>query len=421
MALGVPAALLAAGACEIVAGLTDLRFEPGGAAGAAGAGGAATSSSGGAGGQDGCPHATVPPPPGASDPGLDDVSFVVAVRRVDFGETDLTSGPLVGYDLDGFCTCQGQSDSCKEPASAIPNHCDGPAGRDNATAKVLAQAATFRKALTSKFHTERAEAGEWTLLVRVDGYNGKPNDLEVRVAVYASPGRDADPCLSTKPKWDGTDAWPIEHVSLVKPAPGTGGAGGSGAGGSGAGGGPGGAGGSGGAAGAGGGCLGGGGGYDVDAPRYVDRSAYVTDGTLVANLPELAIAIDSDTQLVEVHLTAAFITGRPALDDAGRWRIDDGLFAGRWKINDVLPAIAAMLADPKTVCTDDVLYKTVKDGVCAYPDIASKLGGISTPCDALSTGIAFEAEQALLGEVHVGNPKPPGCPPETDPANDSCD
>ena len=391
--------VLALGACEFVAGLHEIEFVSTTAGGTGGSGGAVH---GGGTGGGVCEHAGYPSPPSASDPGADDVAFVLAARRLDFGETDLQNGPLVGYDLDGLCTCQGQGDSCKEPEFADAEHCDGPAGRDNAVARLFAQAAAFSSDLSSEVHTQRAEMGLWTFLVRVDAYNGMPNDLDVRLAIYVSPGFDVDPCTpATMPAWDGNDAWPVGHTS-IEPPNGTGGMGGGGTGGSST-------------------CIEVADGYDVDQPRFVDPRAYVTNGTLVASLAEVGIALEAGSVMPEIRMTAGFLTGELIRDTTtGRWRIENGVLAGRWQVKNVMAAVAAMLSDGELVCTDHPFYRPIEEAVCGHVDIASTLGGPTTPCDALSAALGFGAEQAQLGSVYITPGVPAGCPPELDPANDDC-
>ncbi|MBI4705998.1 MAG: serine/threonine protein kinase [Deltaproteobacteria bacterium] len=47
--------------------------------------------------------------------------------------------------------------------------------------------------------------------------------------------------------------------------------------------------------------------------------------------------------------------------------------------------------------------------------------GPTTPCDALSFGMAFEAAPAKLGRIVEVAAGPAGCPPEVNPASDNCD
>ena len=348
----------------------------------AGGGGSSSTSSG-------CEHAAWPNAPAASDPGPDNVDVVFAIRKIDFGEGDLTNGPLVGFDLDNRCTCQGEGDSCKEPSWATGDHCDGPQGRDNAAAQLFAVGSLFSSLLSSKTFTDDAEAGQGSLLVRVMEYNGKPNDTQVSVALYPSPGLDKDPCIDPIPKWDGNDRWPVASTS-VKAIDGGGGAGACGA-------------------------LG----YDLDSPLYVDHNAYVTDGTMVGNLTDAAIIFASSSKTTTLKITAGFLTGK-LVQANSQWKLEQGLLAGRWKLSDVFQFLSTIESQGMPLCTDSPVYDLVKNAFCQFPDIVSNLGGPTTPCDAVSVALAIEGEAALLGEVFEGKATPSPCTPETDPTNDSC-
>jgi hypothetical protein len=62
----------------------------------------------------------------------------------------------------------------------------------------------------------------------------------------------------------------------------------------------------------------------------------------------------------------------------------------------------------------------MKTVVCRHADIVSTLGGPTSACNAISFGMAFDAEQARLGLVYEAPPPAFPCPPETDPALDHC-
>jgi len=317
------------------------------------------------------------------------VDVVFAIRKIDFGEADLSQGPMVGFDLDNRCTCQGEGDSCKEPAWATGDHCDGPQGRDNAGAQLFSVGSLFTDLLSSKTFTDDAEAGQGTLLVRVMEYNGQPNDTQVTVALYPSPGLDKDPCIDPLPKWDGSDRWPVASPSVKK----TGGGG------------------------AGGGC--GASGYDVDSPLYVDHNAYVSGGVVVANLTDAAIIFASSSKVTTLKITAGFLSGKLVKSDA-RWTLEQGTLAGRWKLEDVFDFLSTIETMGQPLCTDNPVYNLVKNAFCQFPDIASSLGGPTTPCDALSIALAIEGEPALLGVVFESKAVPTPCEPGKDPSEDSC-
>ncbi len=376
-------------------------------------GGATTTSSGGHGGTGGaggaglgCNHASWPGPPASSDPGADDVSFVVAVRTMSFGEVDLSQGPAVGYDLDGRCSCQGEDFSCVEPDWAGGDHCDGPSGRDNAIAQLFHDLGAVDKDFTSVYYTERAENGQDSFLLRVRDYNGQPNDDQVTVSMHPSGGTDDDPCNppDTEPAWDGADLWAINAASLNVAQGGAGGAAGAG-----------------GAGGAGGQSVSCGlNGHDLDNARYLDASAYVSNWVLVASLPEVALEFSSGDDPLLVKLKAGFITGRLEQQSA-QWTLREGLVVGRWTLAEFFKFIGSITNQQEPICTDSSVYPLLKSALCQYPDITSELTGPTAPCDALSFGVGIEADPAQIGTVMPAIEAQRLCPPETDPMFDDCE
>jgi hypothetical protein len=348
------------------------------------------------------------------------VEFVVAVRKVDFGEDRLTpsGAPTTGYDLDDKCTCTTDGSSCKLPDFVLEPVCDGPGGRDNATALLFNKVSNFNKDLKSSKHSERANAGEWSLLFRVRNYNGQADDAEVTVSIHPSPGMHRDPCLiDVPPAWDGSDQWPIDANSFLDPS----GSGGSNGGGNG---------GNGGNGGGGNGGNGGGGGldcdgpkdtkgYDLDAPRYFDLGAYVANNVLVANLPKTPLALTGQNSYNELLLTAGFITGRLEKQGA-QWFMREGVLAGRWHLDDIFLTFGAALNGGTGLCTDHSLYPLLREAICAHIDVAAALAGPTTPCDAVSFGMEFEAEPAKFGLVFESLAMPTTCPPDKDPVLKGC-
>jgi len=255
--------------------------------------------------------------------------------------------------------------------------------------------------LSSATNSQQAEAGAWTLLVRIRQYNGQANDQQVVASLYPSPGRDNDPCFgnSFAPAWDGTDQWPVPAESLK----GSGGAPAD--------------------AGTGdGGCQpDAGAGLDLDDPRYSDPAAYVHNWVLVANLPQAGLLLSSASRSTIVKITAGFLTARIAYNGStGRWTLREGLLVGRWKTSDFLTMLDTFVAGGQPLCTDNSIYPVAKGAICDYADVASTLGGPTTQCDSISFGMAFEAENARLGHIVHSAPSGSLCPPATDPAYDDC-
>ncbi|MBW2456787.1 MAG: hypothetical protein JRI68_19880 [Deltaproteobacteria bacterium] len=399
---------------------------PGGAGGGGGGGGSAASGGTGVGA---CQHATWPGPPDDSDPGTNDIDFVVAARHLDFGEDVGVNESTVGYDLDNLCTCPDEA-GCLVPDWAAGEPCDGPGGRDNAVAQLFGDFAVFDATFTSETFSQFAEEGRGTVLIRVRDYNGQANDEQVTASLHPSPGLDADPCNGQDPVpvWDGSDRWPVTASSLN--SAGGGGAGGGGAGGGGAGGGGAGSGGAGGQGGWGGASSGGGmggtggvecgaGGYDIDDAKYLDDNAYVSDWVLVASLTKAALLMPTSDEPVAIKLTAGFVTGR--IESQGsRWTLEDCQLVGRWALTDFLGMFGSMTSGGDPLCTDNPVYSMAKGLVCNYPDITSTIATPTTPCDSMSFGLTFRGEPAQIGSVHLTPPPVVFCPPETDPANDTC-
>jgi hypothetical protein len=362
---------------------------------AGGSGGTSTSTGGAAGATGGggnpCGHVQVPAPPASSDQGSD-MELLVAMRELDLGESRLSDGPLVGFDLDALCTCAGEGASCNRPSWADAVVCDGPEGRDNAAAQLFQAASVFAPQLASSSFTAQIGSGRFSLLFRVRNYNGQPNDEQVTVAFFASPGRDKNTCMPQgQPNWDGSDSWPIASTSLEPPT-GQGGAGG-------------------------GGC--GAPGYDFETPRFVDAEAYVSDGVLVAAPDELLFYFTTGNSIAEVHLTAPQLSARIAQGGSG-FTLEEGVIAGRWPVEELRLSFVALANGGQRLCTDDAFYGNIRTAVCDHADIASELSGPTTPCDAVSFGIGFRAEPALLGPVWEPPMPMSTCPPGTDPVEDSC-
>jgi len=414
LSLGLLAIPAVSGTSCFVPGFELVEVTPPGTGGSTSTTSGMGGGDGGAGGLDPCSSARFPGPPASSDGGGDSVSFVVAFRSIDFGEEavqmkDGSSRPGLGYDLDGRCTCvePGES-SCVAPAD---DQCDGFGGIDNSISVLFETAAAFSENFRSSYHSANAENGDWSILVRVEGYNGLANDDQVRVSLFTSSGLNENPCYTGDdriPDWDGSDQWPVMTASL-EPLMGAGGGGG-------------------------GPQIGGSGtngtyicgdedeetkgNFSVSQPKFFDELAYVNGGILVASLPEAGLVLDGDGGAID--LTAGFLTGR-LRQEAGSWFVDDGTLAGRWASRDAFVAVSS-LGSGGTLCTDDTLYQTLKQAVCDAQDITSQISGPTAPCNAVSFGMAFSAEPAQLGFVYVPEPgNDTMCPPATDPANDTCD
>lgn len=319
-------------------------------------------------GPTGCAHATYPDPPAGASDGPDLPPIVLAARTLELGEA-LPTPP--GYDLDGVCTCFADAG----PTCTSKNqHCDAPGGIDSASARFfnLVQFATGAENFSSAALSAKIEAGTFSLIVRVTKYDGKPDDPRVLVAIYPSPGAPVPPA------WDGHDAWTIQGTSVSND--------------------------------------------DPDQPVYKSDGAYVSNGVLVAALPSIEMTLGSAEDAMTLHLTGGVLTGR--LDErAAGWTLTDGIIAARWRIEDVFRGLSTYRDNNgKPICTDATLaYANAKATLCNGLDVLADPSGAKTlPCDALSIGLGFTANEAIIGSVDPPPMPLPGCPPETDPINDKC-
>jgi hypothetical protein len=367
---------LSLAACELLAGLEgDNRLASGGAggAGAGGQGGTATGGGGagatGAGGQGGggasCVPATYPPPPPATATG-GALEIVAAVRTIDMGETT-----PVGLDLDGRCTCHPDPGSCLVAGSPPCDTEQG--GIDSASARIFEQLSFYTSGgIGTGSFTDGAESGSWSLVLRVLDYNGMPDDADVRFRIYTSQGTAVDPL------WDGSDAFGIDETSLVDGA------------------------------------------TSVDQARYLDDNAYVSGGVLVASLPQSAIKFVGSDATIPVNLVAGFLVAKIVETPFG-FGFEEGVLAARWPVSDVFDALSKYRDDELTpLCTDNFIYGSVHDIFCENRDIFSGVATPTTECDSISMGIGFTADPVVLGPIQPPAGESPGCPFETDPANDEC-
>ncbi len=318
--------------------------------------------------------AKVPPakPTGADRKGT--TTYWLAVQSIDLGETDNTPP---GYDLDVLCTCfNGQGPTCASP----DQHCDYADGIDNAALKLLMDIeATDTEHFGSKPFSQEANAGTWSLLLELSGYDTVPDggvadDPAVDLAAVVSNGSVTQP-----PAWNGFDSWSVSSSSL-----GDGG---------------------------------------ISSPLYTSKGAYVKNHVLVAPLPAMAMTISGGSkQTITVKLSSGVLTGtlEPLL---GGFQITGGIIAARWAEHDIFMALSSYRdGDGLAMCTGTFAFGLVRSSICNGMDIlVDKSQPTTTPCDAISMGIGFTA-LPILAPTEVAPPTPlsPGCPAATDPANTSC-
>lgn len=348
-------------------------------------------------GESKCKHATYPGPPAGTDLG-GDIEVVGAMVSLSFGDPHAVSIGLphyseIGFDLDMTCTGQGEGNSCVFPEWATKDQreqSDGVDGRDNAVGELIARIQELIPEFGSQTFNNMAEEGRVSILFRIRGYNGLPNDDQVEASLVV--GAPFDSFIDgAKPLWDGTDVWPIASDSLAD-------------------------------------------GQSIEKPKYFDPRAYVRDGVFVATLPEATIRLPNgllpgNAGEINLKLVGAFISGklvRVDTPDGERWELQDVHLGGRWPTDDLVKQMS-QFPEPKPplypdpLCMDSPTYGMFRNLLCSYTDIFAGVGGPTSICNAISFGLHLQTRPAYLGDVfEVEPPATDRCPAETDPIQDAC-
>jgi hypothetical protein len=353
--LGISGALLTADGCTIVNGLT-VPVDAAPAATVDAAVDAAKDSG------DGCNHAMPPSRPTMPDGA--DIAPVVGVAKQILLSTPTGEVP-VGYDLDDVCT----TDMATETCTGDKPHVDPPGGIDNNAGDL------FNLVKTKTDVEERINSGialgKTTLLFRLSGYNGTPNDPNIIFSVYASPGLLDGSGQSMPPSFVESEAWALDDAQFTAISP--------------------------------------------DLPTTT-TTGYVSNGVVVAFLASTKIGLSSS---FAVNLKSAVLTADLDLT-GGKPVMKGGVIAGRWAASDLLHVISRQRTSDggKALCDDPLNYGVAKAVICADLDImvdriADRTG---LACNATSASIRFVAAPASLGPKRSTPPDEP-CP--TFPA-DSC-
>ncbi len=335
--------------------------------------------------------------PPAKDDGFDGGDYVMALRglRVDILADASTTAPPRGLNLDRTCTCPGP-ESCKIPSTPSKDRCDDSEGRDNAAAAVFTNfSALAPEAFQPAFVREEVAAGRYTLLVRLQGYNGTPNDTKVAASMYASNGlegiQDAKDGGGPTPKFDGNDAWTIDPASTLGGDPTIGRD-----------------------------CR-------VDPqdctanPNFSDPNAYVSDGVLVARI-NVPLAVTGLVSSYVVELKDAYLVGKLTPSGTGFGFV--GEYTGRWGIGEMLRGLAFVRdpVSPSFLCRNNTTYQNVKKVLCGALDLVAdpQQDNKNVPCNAISTALSLEMSPAQMGRVYKVPQKVSPCPQDADAGLDSC-
>ncbi len=330
------------------------------------------------------------------DDGTEDLRIVLATdwaSPLPDGDGGVTEGTL-GYDLDNTATCPGTA-SCTPPENVdLTAQCDGPGGRDNGFARMLKGFGDT--AFTSELSAD-IENGRAGIVTVIENYNGGKNDTKVRAWAVVSTGTQVqlpdggpDPVRTPTPplpKLDGQDIWSVSPDGLQGGGPPVGTNCGDPA--------------------------------DPCKPIAPDDDAYVVDGVLVTRV-DFPVAIPSLGPTARLDIRGGYMVARIIKTPQGLYRLVDGQVVGRVPPQDVLK-VAGLFNDPfspgKALCQSALSLGVTRSTVCKFRDIHADLtkDGLPTPCDGISTAMAFRATQARFGSVRQAE-RDGGvtCPPDSD-------
>ncbi|MBX3212982.1 MAG: hypothetical protein KF850_13170 [Labilithrix sp.] len=319
-----------------------------------------------AGGREGgaCTELGVPAPPANAEPG--DVPPVLgALRLLDFGlEVGGVRPEVPGLNLDLTCSVDIASSSCttKLLPTTFETHAKdkSPTGIDNAGFSLIEYLSRLSDVLSAKSFNDGLQAGLYGAVLRVQGWNGLPDDDSVQVEVFPAIGFERNGDGGTKPAFDEHDEWKLDSRFQL------------------------------------GGVL--------EASTIKSDRAWVNGGRAVARFKEvtLLLMLSDDPKPFEVRMTDAVLSATIGTDASGKRALRDGVVAGRWKTSDFLGQVRTIyLADSNglvdtTLCDKvpgaTLIYNGVKTTVCDGRDIRSDSeDNKGLPCDAVSAAARVEA------------------------------
>jgi hypothetical protein len=316
-----------------------------------------------------CMHEQWPGRPDAASGGS--LSFLSAVDLFDIGlgpDGGATNEAVPGYDLDSFCTVTLGQNSCAATTVAndfqtfVDDFGGLNGGVDNATFGLIKFTTIVGQAFNTTVVNDALRAGTYGVLVRLDAYNGLPDDPDVFAEWIPTLGVEG-PLLSDggppAPAFDESDIWIRDSEFWNQ--------------------------------------------ITYDTSTMIDQTAYVTGGTLVAHIDGLTMQLPIYDTIVRLTLHDAVMTADvvsvpdpQSLDGGTTFRLTNGVFAGRWSTAQFLAGIRTLLVSGERVCDTPLIYDGAKGTICPARDIASHqaLDSTGATCDAVSVGIKFDTALA---------------------------
>ncbi len=327
------------------------------------------------------PDTTPPPPtctpfhpPSPPDAGGDDSgsSFTLATNSVVLA-MDQPDKADIYYDLDDVCTCDiPDAESCTRPLSGgqpAPDTCDLSNGRDGTGNRTLALLTGVQSIKESSLEAN-VTAGQYGLVISVRGYNGLPDDPQVRVDVARSFGTVEVNGVTTALKNDGNDQWTYEPKTATDDG-------------------------------------------KLITSVYFDANAYIRSGVLVAHFPLLLVNLQlledksNNHNQISFRMVDVTITATVEVSDAGPGlMLANGRGVGRVGAADLVKTLSVW-NDPldmtQGICPGSPIFSTLVAKVCERLDLRNNASedrkGLG--CNAVSFGIGFTATPAK-----IAGPKP---------------
>lgn len=350
--------------------------------------------------------------PSSSGSGSDQ-TITLAISRMRFGNAkddaqlteDGTAWQDIGFDLDDSCTgsatCVVDGGKVKEQAckNSVLLPFDGNDCRDNQIGALFPIAALSPQ-VGDLFGISELDwncslwRGEFSVILKVSGYNGQLNDDSVRLDIYTSIGLQGLPswtCTSgtnggvpdnwyKQAQWLKTKHWTVAKRSIALNA--------------------------------------GDAGTGLPNSKYADPAAFVRNGYLFASLPSgTEIWLDGERAHVpgfRILLHRALLVGKLFMRPNNTWKISDGTIGGVVLPSEILNSFRE-LGFCENMCSD---YDNVKGYLNTNQDTLSSTDAKlpNTPCDSLSVGIAFEALEATADAKDLVSVQTPvDCPQPRNP------
>lgn len=329
---------------------------------------------------DPCKHAVPPKPPTKQDDKQQvNITFAADNLRLDTGaDPDSGLGKPQSLDLDNTCSC-GVADaapSCQAPASS-QSQCDkDEQGRDNVTGGLLQIALAQFPDLAPDGIYLNIHKGFYTVLFNLTAWNGTPDDDQVAVAIFMSPGVDNpkdEMANLIPPSFDGNDHWKLDEGSIKDGHSRVGTT-----------------------------CAF----PNVCQPVALDPYAYVTKGTLVAHFDTVPFGFGQGASRVTIPFNSAILFASLSGDSEASYRME-GELAGRWPAESIIKGIAsAAIINHQTdaataICNQPSGYALFRTEICKAADLAptSADDKQGKRCTSLSQSMRFTAGPAKMGPI----------------------